>query len=324
MEIPNYLDKILNSERFLAFKKRLIRIKILRVSLYRVLEVFVRKLLQTNLHQQASAIAFSFTLSIFPATIFLFTLIPYIPIPDLTEQIMVFLETLIPMGLYEFTKHTIEDIISRPRGDLLSFGFLFALYFATNGVLELMNTFNVNYEYAEQRSYIKKRLIAMGMAFLFAFLLFIAIILLIAGGIALQLLIDYNIMNADFTYYFIISFRFIVVFFVFLVGVSLVYYIAPAVNNHWSFFSIGSVMAALLIILSTQGFSVYLQYFGNYNKLYGSIGTVLALMLWLYLLAWILLLGFEINASIVGAKVAHNEEKSLKYSMLDDLDSLDD
>lgn len=321
---------ILNNPVYLQGVRFLQKITFLNVSLYRILRVFIQKVTQQNLHHQASAIAFSFTLSVFPSIIFLFTIIPYIPIDNLDAQIMELMKTFIPGGIYEFTETTIQDIVSRKRGDLLSFSFLFALWFATNGVSEMMTTFDTNFHYTENRNFIKKRLIALGMAFLFVTLLFVGIGVLIVGSYSLeyffyelQVLGFTDSINTHFLYVGTVILRYLVVFLVFLVGISVIYYVAPADAEGWRFLSVGSSIAALLIILSTNGFSYYLANFASYNKLYGSIGTVLAFMIWLYLIAWILLLGFEINASIVGAKVAYEKEKELKSSLLDELSDLD-
>lgn len=319
--------KVLNNPVYLQVVRFLQKINFLNVSLYRILRVFIQKVIEQNLHHQASAIAFSFTLSVFPSIIFLFTIIPYIPIDNLDTQIMELMKTFIPGGIYEFTETTIHDIVSRKRGNLLSFSFLFALWFATNGVSEMMATFDRNFHYTENRNFIKKRLIALAMAFLFVTLLFIGIGVLIVGSWALEYFF-YTVLGSfhfsiDLLYIGTIVLRYVVVFLVFLVGISVIYYVAPADAEGWRFLSIGAVISAFLIILSTNGFSYYLSHFASYNKLYGSIGTVLAFMIWLYLIAWILLLGFEINASIVGAKVAFEEEKELKTNLLDELSDLD-
>ncbi len=308
-------------------KLRQTKIQRNRVPLLKVFQTLHKKLTETNVHQQASAIAFSFTLSLFPAILFLFSLIPFIaaqfqmPGIDLSDQVLNILQEGVPGGIYEFIAPTITDIIDNPRGDLVSFGFLFAVYAATSGAVELMNTFNMNYAYSEKRTFLKKRLVAVGLAFLFAFLLIFAVAVLIVGQLVLQLLLEYNLLHADFLYYLIVILRYVVAFLVFYIGISYVYYVAPAGHKQWRFFSIGSTVASILVILSTYGFSFYLSNFANYNKLYGSIGTLIALMIWLYLLAWVLLLGFALNASISEAWIAHQKEIKLRYSLLESVEN---
>lgn len=315
-----------------TYKKAITRLNKTKVSkntvpLIKVIQTLYKKLTATNVHQQASAIAFSFTLSLFPAMLFLFSLIPYIAsnlqIPDLADQVLDLIQEGIPEGIYEFVAPTITDIIENPRGDLLSFGFLFAIYAATSGVVELMHTFNMNYKFSEKRTFIKKRLVAISLAFLFAFLLVFAVAVMIVGELVLNILRHYNFLKIDF-YYLFIALRYLVSFLVFYIGISYIYYIAPAIHKQWRFFSLGSTIASVLAILSTNGFSYYLSHFATYNKLYGSIGTLIALMIWLYLLAWILLLGFTLNASINEAKIEHQEEMEEKYDLLEEMEKLED
>jgi membrane protein len=267
-----------------------------------VLKIFWRKIQKDELDARANAVAFNFTLSVFPALIFLFTLIPYIPIENLDRQIMSLLGQVLPEGIYIEASSTIEDIVSRPRGNLLSIGFILTLYVATNGVIALMNAFNRSYRTGEKRSFLKKRLMAVIITFVLAFVLFMAIVLLIVGNIVLNLLLEYDILTDTLSFYAISFLQYIVVFLVFFTAISFIYYLAPSVSKRWRFLSVGSVLAAVLCIAITHLFSFYISNFATYNKLYGSIGTFIGLMIWLYLLSLTILLGFEINASIDEAK----------------------
>jgi membrane protein len=273
-----------------------------KTSLSKVLKIFWRKIQKDELDARANAVAFNFTLSVFPALIFLFTLIPYIPIENLDRQIMSLLGQVLPEGIYIEASSTIEDIVSRPRGNLLSIGFILTLYVATNGVIALMNAFNRSYRTGEKRSFLKKRLMAVIITFVLAFVLFMAIVLLIVGNIVLNLLLEYDILTDTLSFYAISFLQYIVVFLVFFTAISFIYYLAPSVSKRWRFLSVGSVLAAVLCIAITHLFSFYISNFATYNKLYGSIGTFIGLMIWLYLLSLTILLGFEINASIDEAK----------------------
>ncbi|WP_081413590.1 YihY/virulence factor BrkB family protein [Eisenibacter elegans] len=300
--------------------RRMQRATVNNVSLYRSMRVFLAKVTQTNLHHQANAIAFSFTLSIFPTLIFLFTLIPYIPIPNLTAQVMELVHDVLPEALYVLSVETIYDIVDRPRGDLLSFGFVFALYAATSGVIELIDTFNSNYRYAEKRSFFYKRLLAVGLAFLFAFLLLIIVAVQIVGHFVLEALVAWQLLTDTFLYYLFWILRYVVVFLVFFAGISVIYYVAPATETSFRFVSMGASIAAILIIVSTNLFSYYLANFATYNRLYGSIGTMIAFMLWLYMLAWVLLLGFEINVAFATVQVKQKMEAQQQTSNTDNQD----
>ncbi|MCS6820804.1 MAG: YihY/virulence factor BrkB family protein [Microscillaceae bacterium] len=283
-----------------------------KVPLKNVLTILWNKLITQNIHQQASAIAFSFTLSLFPSIIFLFTLLPFIPIPDLKLQVTQILESTMPAGLYDFVADTVLDILHTPRVDLLSLGFILALYSATSGVSDLMETFNQNYPFAKPRNFINKRLIAIFIAFIFAFLLIFAVTVIIIGNFVIDFISHIKLIESNWLYYAVVLLRYLIVFGVFTIGVAYIYRVAPAVHNHWSFFSIGAVFASVSAIIVTNGFSFYLSKFANYNKFYGSIGTFIALMFWLYILGWVLILGFEINASIYEAKQQYRENNNTK------------
>ena len=273
-----------------------------RTNLYQIIKVLVDKLRRDDIEQRANAVAFNLTLSVFPAVIFLFTLIPYVPIARFDELIMAFLGDVLPRGIYRDASATIQDIIGKPRGNLLSLGFFGALYAATNGMVALMTAFNRTYKTTENRSFLRKRLIAVVLTFGLAFVLFVAIALLIVGEVVLNWLLAEGLLNADFLYYLILILRYVIVFFVFFGMISVIYYLAPSIQKRWRLFSLGSIVAAGLGILVTQLFSYYITNFASYNKLYGSIGTIIALMIWLYLISIVILLGFEINASIDEAK----------------------
>lgn len=319
-------QKIIRHRLVLKTWELIKKIKISRkkVPLVLVVPILYQKLTAAHAHQQASAIAFSFTLSLFPAILFLFSLIPFVAvnlqIPNYSQNILDMLREGMPPEIYLFVAPTIEDIIGNRRSDVLSFGFLFAIYAATSAVVELMYSFNLNYKFSEKRSFIYRRLVAMWLAFVFAFLLFVGVLMIIVGELVLHLLKENIIlMPDDWLYYGLIILRYLTAFLVFYVGISYIYYVAPAVKGIWRFFSSGSFVASVLAILSTYGFSYYLSHFATYNKLYGSIGTLIALLVWFYLIAWVLLMGFALNASIQEAKIAYQAEQKLRFDMLEDL-----
>lgn len=289
---------IINRARQIRFKRWN------NVSLYKIIKLFIRNITQDEIIGRANSVAFNFTLAIFPAVIFLFTLIPYVSvvIPEVSaENIMAFLEELMPASMYEVIAATIQDIVNKQRGGLLTFGFLFSLYLATNGMMALMTAFNAVYKTNDRRGPIKTRLIATGLTLNLAFVLFLAIILLVAG----QFLLDYLMSHLHeyqwltrFNVWLLLFLRFTVIFIVFFLAVSSIYYFGPAIHYNWRFFSIGSLLATIFILAISYGFSYYVTHFGTYNKIYGSIGVLIALMIWIQLTAIVLLVGYEVNASI--------------------------
>ncbi len=283
------------------------------LSLYRFLKIFIHNINEDEIVDRSNGVAYNFILAIFPTTIFLFTLIPYISdyFPDINkDSIMNFMADLLPASMYGVFSSTILDIVSNQRGGLLTFGFVLALYLATNGMMTLMNTFNACYRTVEKRNWFKMRLTAIGLTIMLSVVLFSATALLIVGQILLnKITIDVSELSHfrldHYTIYFLILLRFLVIFVVFFVAISFIYYFGPAVHYNWNFFSIGSFVATLGCLGISYGFSFYVSNFASYNKVYGSIGTLIALMVWVQLLTLVLLIGYEINASLhYGRKVA--------------------
>jgi membrane protein len=271
-------------------------------TLYQVLKVLIYKLIQFDIDVRAAAVAFNFTLAIFPSIIFMFSLIPYIPLAHLDQRIISLLADVMPEGIFKEAQNTIVEIVSKPRGGVLSLGFIFALYASTSGVMALMRAFNMTDRTVEKRGFIKARLIAVMLNFFLTFVLVLAILVLIVGRLSVDFLFDEGILNRDITFYTIQFLSYLVIFFVFFITISIIYYFAPVSHKRWKFMNVGSITAAILTILITNLFSYYLSNFASYNRLYGTIGTFIALMVWLYLVALILILGFEINASIQETK----------------------
>ncbi|MCK6616016.1 MAG: YihY/virulence factor BrkB family protein [Cyclobacteriaceae bacterium] len=274
------------------------------VSLYKIIKLFTRNLMQDEIVGRANGVAFNFILAIFPAVIFLFTLIPYVSavVPEVnTQSIMSFLEQMLPASMYDVISSTVLDIVSNQRGGLLTFGFLFSLYLATNGMMALMGAFNACYKTDDRRGAFKMRLIATGLTINLAFVLFLAIILLVVGQLVLNYLqnnLSEFVWMSNVNVYLLFGLRFLVIFIVFFLAVSTIYYFGPAIHYNWRFFSIGSFLATLFILLISYGFSYYITHFGTYNKVYGSIGVLIALMIWIQLITIVLLVGYELNASI--------------------------
>ncbi len=279
---------------------------------YDFLKKMVGKISSNDLSERASAVSFNLFLAIFPAIIFLFTLIPYIPINNLEGQIMSFLSRTIPAGTFDAVESTIRDIIGRERSDVLSFGFLLTLYAATNGMLAFMNAFNSSHRTADSRGFLKTRLVATGLTFAFVLALILAITLLVIGGVVIGYLTRFGIFNNEFIVFLLNLGRYLLVLAVFVGVLSLLYRFGPDVNMKWTFVTPGSVSGSLLIVLASLAFSYYLANFGSYNKVYGSIGTLIALMVWINLVCLLVILGFEMNVSLYDLKGDKNPSVAQK------------
>ena len=310
------LDYIVNHTGFKWMIQVLKRVKFKNyenASLYMVIKIFYEKITKDEILQRANGVAFNFTLAIFPAVIFLFTLVPFIHrfIPEVdSATILEFVGGIMPESMFVVISSTIEDIAGQERGGLLTFGAVFSLYLAANGVLSLMQAFNSCYKTIEKRGFIKMRLIAIALTIMLAFALILAILLLVVGSIAIDVITAIEWLQlSDYSVTGIIILRFLVIFIVFYLAISFIYYFGPAVHYNWRFFSIGSVISTFLCLGASYAFSYYITSFGTYNKLYGSIGVLIALMIWQFILTVILLVGYEINASLHHAhRIVGDEE----------------
>ena len=284
--------------RFIGWSKNFVLRGFYPLSLYNVLAFFANEIDQLTMFNRAASLAFNFMLAFFPATIFLFTLIPYVPIKNFQGQLLSLLSTVLPYNAYMAFQNTIEDIVRHHNGKLLSIGFITALYFATNGITILMRDFNKSSLMAEKRSWLKRRLIAIALTIVISLSLLIAITVMTGGEAIIGYLKSHIDSEGHFWVHLVAFSRWVIVIAVFFFSISLLYRYGPANKIKWKFLNTGSIMATTLAVLTTMGFNYYINNFSSYNKVYGSIGTLIILMIWIQLNALILLIGFELNASI--------------------------
>jgi membrane protein len=273
-----------------------------KIPLYDVMLFFYRSMVDGSFTTRASAIAFSFFLALFPAIIFLFTLIPYIPIRNFQAELFLLIRDLLPASSFAAVEETIQDILTKPRGGLLSLGFLMALIFASNGLVSMMNAFDASLHTIERRNWIEQRLVSIVLLFILSVLLTLAISLIIAGQSAINYLDNSSLIGSRLTYYLLSVGKWLITLSLFFFAYSSLYFFAPTRKTRWRFVSPGGTLATLLSILVLIGFGYYINRFGQYNKLYGSIGTLLVILLLCYLMSLILLIGFELNNSITAAR----------------------
>ncbi|WP_443938922.1 YihY/virulence factor BrkB family protein [Pedobacter sp. MW01-1-1] len=266
--------------------------------LYTVATFFFKEISKDTLINKASSLAYSFMLAIFPGIIFLFTLIPFIPISGFQDQLLQLIRLILPNNAYSAVESTLFDIVKNQNSGLLSFGFLSAIFFATNGVKNLMKAFNKSSLIIETRSWLKQRYIA----FILTMVICLSIIICIGAMTFGELLLSHlkhQLNIKDGFYIYVIQFtRWALLGMLYFITISILYRYGPANAKKWHLFSAGSWLATILAFLTFWGFSYYINHFGSYNKVYGSIGTLIVVMIWLYLNSLILLLGFELNASV--------------------------
>ena len=289
------IDKLLN------FTKKIRPIGLSGLSIYDISSFFYKGLIEGAITTRASSLAFNFFLAFFPAIIVLFTLIPYIPIDGFQETLMDILMNILPPSTNEITLETLDDIINNQRGGLLSLGFVLAIYFSTNGINSLIEAFNASYHISKTESILKQRFLSLFITFTLTIILIFTIALIIFGQFIINYLIEYEFINSNEKILFNLAKWFILISMLFL-GISTIFNLGPSLKNKWRTFSPGAIFSTVFIIVTSLGFTYYIDNFGQYNKIYGSIGTLIIILLWIYFNAIILLTGFEINASIINAK----------------------
>lgn len=217
-------------------------------------------------------------------------------------QLLELIQNILPKNAYESARTTIEDIIKIHRGGLLSVGFVLALYFTTNGFMTMMRGFNSSYHVVETRTPFKQRMVALVLTFLLTILVIVSTALIIFSEIATKYLVQHSILKTKTQIALLLLGKWAVVLALFFIAISFLYYYAPVMRKRWRFISAGSTFATLLSVIVSTGFAYFVNHFGQYNKIYGSIGTLIVIMLWIYFNSLILILGFELNASIDNAK----------------------
>lgn len=279
------------------------------LSLLEVGTFFIEGTKKGYLNTRAYSLAFQFFLALFPLIIFLFTLIPFVPIAGFQDELMLVLGSILPSTAFDMAQETIMDIVNKPRGGLLSVGFVLALYFSTNGVNAMINAFNKSYHVTATGNFLQQRLNAVVVLFIMVLLVIAGITGLVYGNIFIDNLHAKNGHLANWILWTLNTIKIVFVLVLYFLGISFIYYFGSIKKNRWKFISAGSTLATVLSLALTYIFGYYVNNFGTYNKVYGSIGALLVIMLWLYLNSLILLIGYELNASIKKARHAKKHKQ---------------
>ncbi len=295
----------------IKFSKKIIIPGFDGLPLYEVAVFFIKGITKSSITQRASAISFNMFMALFPAIIFLFTLIAYIPIDNFTLILLDNISNIVPDKTYEMVRDTLEDIVHRQRSGLLSFGFILALIFSTNGIMSLIAAFNSTYHAIETRSLLWQYIISFFLVIVMTFTVIIAVSLIIFGSDFLRWVVEQLTLNKVLIYNVLYITKWLLIILTLFLLTSLIFYIAPAKKTRFRFISAGSTLTTFLFVLSSVAFNFYINNFAQYNKLYGSIGTLLIVMFWIYVNALVLLVGFELNASIKQAKLIANKENEM-------------
>ena len=303
---------------------RVVRFPGTKLPLMDVLIDFFKLFTKGRTVDRAAGVAFNFFVALFPLILFFFTLIPYIPIPHLHERVMMALnDFLLPSGTLEYVKGTIDGIMNQPHEGLLSLSVLLCLVFGSSGIVAIFNGFrNVYANYITSkgltlRGWIEQRLFAIMMLVIIGLLIVLSILLISLGGMALRHLVTHEIIQGGSFAFFLFSvLRWVIGVFALSFGISLLYYFGnvkfdehyrverkkpgPRGQKYREFviFSPGTILATTLFVMGTMAFNTYISNFSRYNVLYGSIGTLIILMLWIWVIAILILAGNDLNSGI--------------------------
>ena len=282
------------------------------LSLYDVIEMYIIGIVKGALTSRAGGIAFSFFMALFPFLLFILTLIPFVPIEGFQADFLSLINQLLPPNTAEsvdgvisdiMVDGVIKDIVNNKYKGLLSFGFVASIFLMTNGVNAVLGGFEYSYHVKEMRSILRQYFISMGMAILLSLTLVATVAVTVYFEIGIQNLKSQGWLDDDV--FWIEKGRFLFFITLIFVSVSFLYKFGTKEVKHHSFFTPGSILTTILTLLMFKLFAIYVLKFATYNELYGSIGTLLILMLFVWLNSIILLLGFELNASISRLKRTH-------------------
>jgi membrane protein len=256
-----------------------------------------REFQKDEISDRAAALSYYFLFSLFPALLFLTALVGMLPIPDLMDRFMSYFAQALPEDAASVVQKTLVEVVRGAHGGLLSIGMLAALWAGSNGMGSVMTALNVAYHVSETRPWWKRRLIAVALTLGFSLFILAALVLLVFGPKLGGAFADRFGFGPVFTSVWnALSLPLVILFVV--VGIALVYYLAPDTRQRWRWVTPGSAVALVLWLGMSYGLRLYVTRFANYNATYGSIGGVILLTLWLYLTGLVLLLGAEVNSEI--------------------------
>lgn len=295
-EIEKKIDKIPLVRNLKNFAKKIKLPWLEGLSLYDLLEIYIVGIVEGAISYRAGAIAFSFFMALFPFALFILNLIPYIPIEGFQQDFLKFLEESVPPNTYEAIASIINDILNNSYKGLLSSGFLLSIFLMANGLNAILGGFENSHHVILKRGFLSQYAVALGMSVILSLLLIVTVATTVIFEVFIQSIKLENVFNNNIKFIEIGRYGFLMLMILITSSVLLKFGTRETSNN--SFISIGSVFTTILIILSSYFFGIWVVKFSKYNELYGSIGTLLIMMFYIWLNCMILLLGFELNASI--------------------------
>ncbi len=270
------------------------------LSLYQVLGFFFQGLQNGRITTRASAVSFRILLAIPPLLIVLLSLIPFIPVDNFQDNLFENIARLMPQSAFVLVEQTLDDLINRKQQTLVSISFILALFYASNAIAAILDGFSHSYHSQKNQGTVFQYVLSFGLMFILSIIVIFGVALITFSGALFDYLQELNVIGNNAVVFVLEIAKWIIVILLFELGISLLY--KAGHTGKWRAINAGASFATVGLIIVSILFAWYVNNFGNYNKLYGSVGTVLVVMLWLYFNSIVLLIGFEINTSIEKAK----------------------
>ena len=254
----------------------------------------------------AAQLAFYFLLALFPALLFLVSLLAYLPVDAAVASILERMQPFLPRDVVAVINAEIDKLLQGSRQSLLTFAIVGALWSSSSAMTAVITTLNHAYDIEEFRPFWKTRLIAIALSLALAVFVVLAFALVVGGSDLAATVASWLGAGEMFqTVWAIVQWPIALFFVVF--AIDLVYYFAPNAETRWVWISPGSLVATALWLLTSVGFKLYLQYVSNIAVVHGALGSVIVLLLWLYLSGFAILIGAELNAEIDRALPSRDE-----------------
>jgi membrane protein len=305
-DIEKKLLKIPVIKKIIPWMKSVKLSRLEGMTLYHLMKVFGRGIINGDLTYKASAIAFSFFMAIFPFSLFILNLIPFIPIEGFQQDFLDFVKDGVPPNTFDAIAKIIDDILNNSYQGLLSWGFILSIFLMANGMLAILAGFEASHHITEKRSFLNQYLISIGMSILFSFILLFTVAIIVVFEVFIQISKIEDVFADRISFIQLGRYAFLVA--MILISISIMFKFGTISLKKRKLISIGAIFTTMLIIISSYVFGIWVVKFSQYNELYGSIGTLLIIMFYIWINSMVLLLGFELNAAIDGIKKKHEKE----------------
>ncbi|RRJ91985.1 YihY/virulence factor BrkB family protein [Paenimyroides tangerinum] len=292
-KIERKLMKIPVVNKLVEFSKNIKLPGLKGLTLYELLELYIYGIVRGAFSYRAGSIAFSFFMALFPFALFILNLIPYIPLENFQQDFLQFVEDSVPPNTYGAIELILIDIMNNSYKSLISTGVIMSVFLMANGVNAIIGGFESSYHITNSRNFIRQYIVAVSLSILLSLIMIFSVAVYLTIEILMQVT-EIPLLGNIARSVFVTS--------MILVVVSILYKFGTKETKSMAFISYGSVFTTILVALTSYGFGVYVLRFAKYNELYGSIGTLLVVMIYIWINCMILLLGFDLNATILKLK----------------------